>query len=105
MGRVKDNHPSHKAKSGAETNDDPNIPDKVIPGFQQKEHQVSHLNSRKDPSFVATKEVENFARKAGKHEEVTSANELANSVRQRVVQKVVSGEDMRVGEGYCGDDG
>ena len=43
MGRVQDYHPCDETESGAESDNDPDVPDKMVPRFEQKKDQMRHF--------------------------------------------------------------
>lgn len=43
MGRMDNNHPRHETKRRAESDDDPNIGDEMVPRLKEKEDQMSHF--------------------------------------------------------------
>ena len=105
MGRVEDNHSSEESEGGTKGDHYPDIPDKMVPRLEQEEHQMRHFKRCENPRTFAFQELRGFRRQTCKHEQIASANELTDSVGERVVEEVVSRKNLRIGEGDCSNHG
>ena len=101
MGRVENDHSRHEAEGGAQDDDDRDVGHEVVPRLEQEKDQVAQLNGGKDPGLVALEEAGHL-RTTREQEQVRPAYELADAVRQRVVQEVVARQHVGTRKGNRG---